>query len=123
MGKRPISGSSAKKAPAANSDVRLIRVPGLPEIRRGEDLSEQITIAARKMRMHFENGDILAIAQKIVSKHEGAIVRLERIETPPPAQAVALRKKKDPRLVQLCPKESSPLARAQTVLIPEIGHA
>ena len=122
MAKRPISGSSAKKAPAANSDVRLIRVPGLPEIRRGEDLSEQITIAARKMRMHFENGDILVIAQKIVSKAEGAVVHLETIEPSPQAQAIALRQKKDPRLVEVILKESRRLVRTDPVLIAETRH-
>jgi len=122
MAKRPISGSSAKKAPAANSDVRLIRVPGLPEIRRGEDLSEQITIAARKMRMHFENGDILVIAQKIVSKAEGAVVQLETIEPSPQAQAIALRQKKDPRLVEVILKESRRLVRTDPVLIAETRH-
>jgi len=122
MAKRPISGSSAKKALAANSDVRLIRVPGLPEIRRGDDLSEQVTNAARKARIHFENGDILVIAQKIVSKAEGAVVQLETIEPSPQAQAIALRQKKDPRLVEVILKESRRLVRTDPVLIAETRH-
>src|SRR5260370_23867125 len=122
MAKRPISRSSSKKAPAAHSDVRLFRLPGLPEIRHGDDLSGQIAIAARKARMQFENGDILVVAQKIVSKAEGAVVRLATIQPSPQAQAIAERQKKDPRLVEVILKESRRLVRSDPVLIAETRH-
>src|SRR5258705_13168814 len=72
MAMRSTYRPSSKKSPAANPDVRLFRLPGLPEIQPGDDLSAQITNAARKARMHFENGDILVVAQKIVSKADRA---------------------------------------------------
>jgi coenzyme F420-0:L-glutamate ligase/coenzyme F420-1:gamma-L-glutamate ligase len=122
MAKRPTSRSSSKKAPAANSDVRLIRLPGLPEIQRGDDLSEQITNAARKARLRFENGDVLVVAQKIVSKAEGAVVRLANIEPSTQAEAIAERQKKDPRLVEVILKESRRLVRTDPVLIAETLH-
>lgn len=122
MAKRPQSRASAKKAPAASSDVRLIRLGGLPEIQRGDDLSEQIAIAARKARLHFENGDILVVAQKIVSKAEGAVVDLKTIEASPPAQAIAELQKKDPRLVEVILRESRRLVRTDPVLIAETRH-
>ncbi len=122
MAKRSTSRSSSKKAPAANPDVRMIRLAGLPEIHRGDDLSEQITIAARKARLHFENGDILVVAQKIVSKAEGAVVHLETIEPSPQARAIAERQKKDPRLVEVILKESRRLVRSDPVLIAETRH-
>ncbi len=122
MAKRPISRPSSKKAPAAHADVRLFRLPGLPEIRHGDDLSGQIAIAARKARMQFENGDILVVAQKIVSKAEGAVVRLSTIEPSPQAQAIAERQKKDPRLVEVILKESRRLVRSDPVLIAETRH-
>ena len=100
MAKLSNSRSSAKKPPAPIPDVRLFRLPGMPEIHSGDDLSEQITIAARKARLHLENGDVLVVAQKIVSKAEGAVVRLETIEPSPQARAIAVRHKKDPRLVE-----------------------
>ncbi len=101
MAKRPSSRSSSKHAPVVHPEVRLFRLPGLPEIQRGDDLSQQITNSARKARIRFENGDILVIAQKIVSKAEGAVVRLATIEPSPQAQAIAERQKKDPRLVEI----------------------
>src|SRR5260370_10350017 len=122
MAKRPISRSSSKKAPAANPGLRLFRLPGLPEIHRGDDLSGQITNAARKARIQFENGDILVVAQKIVSKAEGAVVGLATIAPSPQAQAIAERQKKDPRLVEVILKESRRLVRSDPVLIAETSH-
>ena len=122
MAKHSTSRSSSRKSPATSPDVRLIRLPGLPEIRRGDDLSEQITIAARRARQHFENGDVLVVAQKIVSKAEGAVVHLETIEPSPEAHAIAARQKKDPRLVEIILKESRRLVRTDPVLIAETRH-
>jgi coenzyme F420-0:L-glutamate ligase/coenzyme F420-1:gamma-L-glutamate ligase len=122
MAKRPISRTSSKHAPAAHPEVRLFRLRGLPEIRLGDDLPEQITRAARKARIPFENGDILVIAQKIVSKAEGAVVRLAMIRPSLQAQAIAERQKKDPRLVETILKESRRLVRTDPVLIAETRH-
>jgi coenzyme F420-0:L-glutamate ligase/coenzyme F420-1:gamma-L-glutamate ligase len=122
MAKRSIVRSSPKKSYAANPEVRLFRLPGFPEIRRGDDLCAQITSTARKARMHFENGDILVVAQKIVSKAEGAVVRLATVEPSPQARAIAERQKKDPRLVEVILKESRRLVRSDPVLIAETLH-
>lgn len=122
MAKRSTSRSSVKKARVASPGVRLIRLPGLPEIHRGDDLSGQIANAARKARIHFENGDVLVVAQKIVSKAEGAIVHLETVEPSPVAHAIAERQKKDPRLVEIILKESRRLVRTDPVLISETRH-
>ncbi len=122
MAKRSISRAASKKAHAAGPAVRLIRLPGLPEIRRGDDLCEQITIAARKARLQFENGDILVIAQKIVSKAEGAVVQLATISASPQAQVIAERQKRDPRLVEVILQESRRLVRSDPVLIAETRH-
>jgi coenzyme F420-0:L-glutamate ligase / coenzyme F420-1:gamma-L-glutamate ligase len=122
MAKRSKSRASSRKAPAAKPDVRLIRLPGLPEIQRGDDLSEQITIAARKARLHFENGDVLVVAQKVISKAEGAVVRLQTVKPSPEARAIAERQKKDPRLVEVILRESRRLVRTDPVLIAETRH-
>src|SRR5437879_9727717 len=119
MAKRSHSRYSAKKSSATNPEVGLFRLPGMPEIHGGEDLSEQITIAARKARLHFENGDVLVVAQKIVSKAEGAVVHLESVEPSTEAQVIAERQKKDPRLVEVILKESRRLVRTDPVLIAE----
>ena len=122
MAKRSISRAVSKKAHASGPAVRLIRLPGLPEIRRGDDLCEQITIAARRARLHFEDGDILVVAQKIVSKAEGAVVQLATISPSPQAQAIAERQKRDSRLVEVILQESRRLVRSDPVLIAETRH-
>src|SRR5467141_3054069 len=122
MAKRPSSRPSPKGSPAADFDVRLFRLRGLPEIHSGDDLPAQITNAARKARIHFENGDILVIAQKIVSKAEGAVVQLQSVVPSPQAQAIAERQKKDPRLVEVILRESTRLVRTDPVLIAETRH-
>src|SRR6266851_4456431 len=122
MAKRPSSRSSSKHSPVVRSGVRLFRLPGLPEIRLGDDLAGQIANAARKARITLENGDILVIAQKIISKAEGAIVRLATIRPSLQAQTIAERQKKDPRLVEVILKESRRIVRSDHVLIAETRH-
>jgi coenzyme F420-0:L-glutamate ligase/coenzyme F420-1:gamma-L-glutamate ligase len=122
MAKRPTSRSSSKQAPAAYAEVRLIRLPGLPEIQLGDDLTAQIADAARRARVSFENGDILVIAQKIVSKAEGAVVRLATIRPSPQALALAARLKKDPRAVEVVLQQSRRIVRSEHVLIAETRH-
>src|ERR1700674_360586 len=122
MAKRRQARSSSKEASAASPDVRLIRLRGLPEIHPGDNLSELIARAARQARMQFENGDILVVAQKIISKAEGALARLVTISPSPRAEAIAARQKKDPRLVEVILNESRRLVRTDPVLIAETHH-
>src|SRR5260370_41616870 len=117
MAKRPSSRSSSKHSPVVRSGVRLFRLPGLPEIHLGEDLAGQIANAARKARITLENGDILVIAQKIVSKAEGAVVRLATIRPSLQAQAIAERQKNDPRHLEAILEDSRRIIRSDHVLI------
>ena len=94
----------------------------MPEIHFGDDLSEQIMKAARRARVHFKNGDVLVVAQKIISKAEGATVPLSTILPSSQAHAIAERQKKDPRLVEVILKESRRLVRTDPVLIAETHH-
>src|ERR1700756_2057452 len=55
----------------AAGPIALIPVLGLPEIREGDDLPRLIVEAARRARIVFQSGDILVVAQKVVSKAEG----------------------------------------------------
>src|SRR6266849_8098873 len=122
MAKRSTFRSSSKKALATGPGLRLFPLPGLPEIRHGDDLSEQISNAAREAQLHFESGDILVIAQKIVSKAEGALVSLTTVSPSPQAEAIAQRQKKDPRLVEVILRESRRFVRTDPVLIAETHH-
>jgi coenzyme F420-0:L-glutamate ligase / coenzyme F420-1:gamma-L-glutamate ligase len=122
MAKRPVSKSAPKKTSAPRPGVELFRLPGIPEIQYGDDLCAIIERSARKARIGFENGDILVLAQKIVSKAEGAIARLSTIRPSLQAQTIAERQKKDPRLVEVILKEARRLVRSDPVIIAETRH-
>lgn len=115
-------GPRSKAAARAVSDLRLFRIPGLPEIRKDEDLVTRIVSVARKAGLRFEDGDILVVAQKIVSKAEGAVVRLATVEPSPEATALAEQLKKDARIMELVLKESRRILRSERVLIVETHH-
>ena len=112
--------SRAGGRPAA--ELRLLGIPGLPEIRKGQDLAESIVAAARKVGLRFEEGDVLVVAQKIVSKAEGSVVSLATVQPSEQAQALGAQLKKDPRAVELVLRESRRILRRERVLITETRH-
>jgi coenzyme F420-0:L-glutamate ligase / coenzyme F420-1:gamma-L-glutamate ligase len=87
--------------------LELQAVPGLPEIRPGDDLAQLIAAAVT-----FEPGDVLAVAHKVVSKAEGRIVRLADVTPSEHARALAAEHGKDPRHVEVVLSESAELVRA-----------
>ncbi|MYB19011.1 MAG: coenzyme F420-0:L-glutamate ligase [Holophagales bacterium] len=95
-------------------------VPGLPRVRPGADLGTLIAAAMRQARMRLRNGDVLVVAQKVVSKAEGRMVELSTVE--PRAEAVRLASvvDKDPRLIELILRESTEVLRtAPGVIVVE----
>ena len=87
--------------------LELQAVPGLPEIRPGDDLAALIAGATE-----FAPGDVLAVAHKVVSKAEGRIVRLADVVPGERALALAAEHGKDPRHVEVVLSESAELVRA-----------
>lgn len=122
MAKRSKSRSSSSEISASSPELRLLAIPGIPEIRRGDDLVKCIEGAARRAAIHFEDGDILVIAQKIVSKAEGAVVRLTSVKPSAEAITIAGRLKKDPRSIEIVLRESRRIVRSDHVLITETHH-
>jgi coenzyme F420-0:L-glutamate ligase/coenzyme F420-1:gamma-L-glutamate ligase len=86
-------------------------IAGLPMVEPGNDLPGLIVAALVRQRIELVAGDILVVAQKIVSKAEGRIVALSTIT--PSAEAVTLAREtdKDPRLVELILRESNTVLR------------
>lgn len=80
---------------------------GLPEVRPGDDLAALIAAVSDELR----NGDVLVVAQKVVSKAEGRLVPLDAVTAGEEAGALAARTGKDPRLVQLILDESTEVLR------------
>jgi len=99
--------------------VELLAVPGLPMVKAGDDLArligERLTgeLALRK-------GDVLVLAQKIVSKAEGRLVEIATVKPSQRAIELAAEVQKDPRLVELILSESVRVVRSRpNVLIVE----
>ncbi|NPA93487.1 MAG: coenzyme F420-0:L-glutamate ligase [Chloroflexi bacterium] len=100
--------------------LTLTPLPGIPFIRRGDDLAEIILHAISRARLNLEDGDIFVVAQKVVSRAEGRLVDLRTVTPSAEAEALAAKVEKDPRLVELILRESAEVLRAAPgVLIVE----
>lgn len=122
MGKLSTRSSHAKQHLSAFAAIKLLPILGLPEIRKGDDVARRIVESSRRAKMTFEHGDVLVIAQKIVSKAEGRLVRLSGVKPSSPALELAAKLKKDPRLVEVILRESRRIVRSDPVLIVETHH-
>ncbi len=98
------------------TELRVIPVEGIPELEAGADLAALIAGSAE-----LEDGDVVVIAQKAVSKSEGRTVRLEDVE--PSDEARRLAGDGDPRQVELVLRESVRVVRSRPpLLIAETRH-
>ncbi|HEV2819765.1 MAG TPA: coenzyme F420-0:L-glutamate ligase [Solirubrobacteraceae bacterium] len=95
-------------------------LPGLPEVRAGDDLAG---LLARAADGDLRDGDVLVVAHKVVSKAEGAVVALDGVEPGDEARRLAAGHDKDPRAVQVVLDEAVEVVRAQGgVLIARTRH-
>lgn len=92
--------------------VEFIALPGLPEVRAGDDLSALIRAALARSGCVLQAGDVLVVAQKVVSKAEGRAVRLSDVTPSTEARRLAERVLKDPRFVEWVLAESLEVIRA-----------
>ncbi len=105
------------------TEVRIIGLVGLPEVRPGDDLAAQILQAAVEQQLTLEAGDVLVVTQKVVSKAEGRIVDLDDVEPGDFARQIAERWEKDARLVEVVLGESARIVRMDHgVVICETKH-
>lgn len=98
---------------------RMILTPleGIPLINAGDPLPDIILEALRKMGLRLEDGDILVLAQKIVSKAEGRQVDLRTVSPSMEALNLGEETAKDPRVVELILQESKSIIRTRPGLI------
>ncbi len=93
--------------------VAIYGLETIPKIRRGDDIGEKIVEAALKEKVGIEEGDIIVVSSKIVSKSEGRIIDLKEITPNEEARRVAAKVAKDPRLVELILRESKKVIKAE----------
>lgn len=98
--------------------LELRGVEGLPEIRPGDDLGRLIAEAAAPLG----SGDVVVVAQKVVSKAEGRLRRLADVGVSSAARQLAAHLPADPRIVQAVLDESVRVVRDDRVLIVETRH-
>lgn len=92
--------------------IELIALEGLPLVVPGDDLAALVGAALARADLVLHDGDVLVLAQKIVSKAEGRRVALADVTPSMEAQHVAEEVRKDPRLVELVLRESVRIVRA-----------
>lgn len=104
----------------APARLELIALPGFPLVGQGDDLCRLVVEGAARAGVEFQDGDVVVLAQKIVSKAEGRLVDLATVMPSGEAQDLAAQVRKDPRLVELVLRESRRVVRARPhVLIVE----
>ena len=98
--------------------MQIFPIPIEKEITLGDDLSELIVNAA-----NLEDGDILVVAQKIISKQEGRLVKLSTLKPSLLAEGISSQYNKDPRIIELILSESKRIVRMKNgLIIVETNH-
>ena len=119
--KRPITRSGTKKLAAV--EVRIIPIVVSGEIRAGESLSTILLASAKSAHLKFQDGDILVVKHKVVSKAEGALVALDKIRPSASSRIWAKRYGLDARVSELAVRESRRIVRRKHgVMITETKH-
>jgi len=93
--------------------LTLTPLPGIPLVRPGDDLPDLIWQALARASIVLQDGDVLVLAQKIVSKAEGRLVNLSQVTPSAQAMELAERCLKDPRMVELILSESRQVLRTR----------
>lgn len=99
------------------AELRMVAAEGIGEIAQGHDLAQEVLDAAKRSNWFFQDGDVVVIAQKIVSKAEGRVLRPETVTPSPQAQALATATYKDPHIVELILGESDEVVRQKPGVI------
>ncbi len=101
-------------------ELRIIGLTGVPEVGAGDDLATLLAEAADRAG-GFEDGDVLVVAHKVVSKAEGRTVRLADVE--PSSFAASIAADHDPRQIEVILREAGRIVRMRPPLvIAETGH-
>jgi coenzyme F420-0:L-glutamate ligase / coenzyme F420-1:gamma-L-glutamate ligase len=93
--------------------LRVVPLTGVPLVQPGDDLASVVLDAVKGNELALEDGDVVVVTGKIVSKAEGCVVDLGTIEPSSRAEHLATLTEKDPRLVELVLRECTDIVRAK----------
>ena len=103
--------------------IQVIGIEGVPIIQKGDDLAEILCRAASEQGTPFRDGDILVVTHVVVSRAEGEVVDLRKVEPSEFAVNFAREFDKDPALVEVVLRESRRIVRmGQGKIITETRH-
>jgi coenzyme F420-0:L-glutamate ligase/coenzyme F420-1:gamma-L-glutamate ligase len=117
-----MSGARSRRR-TDSGQIEIIGLRSLPEVRPGDNLAALIGAALRREGFVLRSGDVLVLAQKVVSKAEGCIVRLRDVQPSDLARSWARTLREDPRFVEVVLRESHRVIRmTERALIVETRH-
>jgi coenzyme F420-0:L-glutamate ligase / coenzyme F420-1:gamma-L-glutamate ligase len=99
------------------AELTITGLRGVPMVQPGDDLAAIALAAYRDTGLAPAHGDVLVVAQKIVSKAEGRIVEVPQVAPSPEAVTLAAEVRKDPRLVEVILSESRRIVRHRPNLV------
>jgi coenzyme F420-0:L-glutamate ligase/coenzyme F420-1:gamma-L-glutamate ligase len=97
--------------------LQLLALQDFPLVEPGDSLGQLLLDCLSANHLQLQDGDVLVLAQKIVSKAEGRYARLAEVEPGPDAIALAAKTDKDPRQVELILRESREVLRSRPGVI------
>ncbi len=104
-------------------EVRILGVDGIPEVKTGDDPIELIVAGLEQSNLTLEQGDIVVVTHKLVSKAEGQVVELDSISASDLATRWAEEYGKDPRHVEVVFQEAARIVRMDHgLIIAETQH-
>src|ERR1700730_1586153 len=106
-----------------NAEIRIIPISGIGEIPEGSDLGGIIFDAMQVHHLALQQGDVLVVTQKIISKAEGRVVNLDEVQPSEFARVIAQTSPKDASHIEIVLRESRRIVRMDHgVLISETPH-
>ena len=103
--------------------IQIFGLKKIPLIKKGDDIANQIVKSAREEDVEIRDGDVIVIAQKIVSKAEGGTVHLESVTPSALAKEIAQTSGKDPRHVEVILQQTAKIVRRKDAhLIVQTQH-
>jgi coenzyme F420-0:L-glutamate ligase/coenzyme F420-1:gamma-L-glutamate ligase len=103
--------------------ISLFAVPGIPEAAAGDEPGALVAGALERAGLTVEDGDVVVVAQKLVSKAEGAVIRLADVAPSARARAWAAAHGKDAAIIEVVLGESRRIVRMERgVIIAETRH-